>query len=165
VLFSDGGDWTSKKYSFDSTLRNLDESGVIVYPIRFDTRGDSEKRLDANKNPGRLPRGRDPDTVFAPRKQNDDTTTWQLDNLYLKADIYLRKLADRSGGQLSRADVASLPKAFAAIAAELRTQYLLGYYPTNKDDNAAYRKIQVKTSRKDIAIRFRRGYLPKNQGR
>ncbi len=52
-----------------------------------------------------------------------------------------------------------------AIAAELRMQYLLGYYPTNKDDYAAYRKIQVKTSRKDIAIRARPGYRPKNPGR
>jgi VWFA-related protein len=82
--------------------------------------------------------------------------------LYLMADSYLRELADRSGGQLYKADtVASLPQAFAAIAAELRTQYLLGYYPANNNANGAYRKIQVKTSRKDIAIRARPGYRPK----
>ena len=116
-----------------------------------------------------VPKGRTPlnrkGPIGNPLKQ-DETIVPELDKLYLKADIYLRKLADRSGGQLYRADsVASLPQAFAAIAAELRTQYLLGYYPTNKNDNAAYRKIQVKTSRKDIAIRSRRGYLPKTQGR
>jgi hypothetical protein len=53
-----------------------------------------------------------------------------MDMLYLTADSYLGQLADRSGGQLYKADtLASLPQAFAAIAAELRTQYLLGYYP------------------------------------
>jgi hypothetical protein len=49
-----------------------------------------------------------------------------LDQAYLTADSYLRELADRSGGQVQRADtLAMLPQAFAAIAAELRTQYML----------------------------------------
>ena len=85
-----------------------------------------------------------------------------LDNLYLMADSYLHDLAARSGGQLYRADtVASLPQAFAAIAAELRTQYLLGYYPANKNQDGTYRKIQVKTSRNDVAVRARPGYRAK----
>jgi VWFA-related protein len=89
-----------------------------------------------------------------------------LDMFYLTADAYLKALADQSGGRLLRADtLGSLPDAFAKIAAELRTQYLLGYYPTRQEDNGAYRKIQVKTSRKDIAIRARPGYRPKNSGR
>jgi VWFA-related protein len=241
VLFTDGMDWHSEQYSFESTVRNLDESGVIVYPIRFDTRAETERlarQQDAATNgvglptrsviPGRTSGGtpttfpsdegtqtpapprsplpvdpigiifgrrtpapptssptgpfpdtrpqpdgtnRDPNrnpnpgTINNPAPKNDSITA-QLDNLYLMADSYLRELADRSGGQLYRADtVTSLPQAFAAIAAELRTQYLLGYYPTNKNESAAYRKIQVKTSRKDIAIRARPGYRPKNQGR
>jgi len=79
--------------------------------------------------------------------------------MYLMADSYLKDLADRSGGQVYRADtVALLPQAFAAIAAELRTQYMLGYYPTNRNHDGVYRKIRVKTSRKDIAVRARPGY-------
>jgi len=82
-----------------------------------------------------------------------------LDNMYLMADSYLKEIADRSGGQVYRADtVGALPQAFAAIADELRTQYLLGYYPINREHDGSYRKIQVKTSRKDIAIRARPGY-------
>jgi VWFA-related protein len=119
----------------------------------------------ADANLGRLSRVPNPDKLGNPWPQNA-TIPAKLDNAYLLADSYLKKLAVRSGGQLYRADtVASLPQAFAAIAAELRTQYLLGYYPTNKNDNAEYRKIQVKTSRKDIAIRARQGYRPKNAGR
>jgi Ca-activated chloride channel family protein len=167
VLFTDGVDSYSKRYSFESTVRDLDESGVIVYPIRFDTRVETEGLVlqqNAAANLGRLSRVPNPDKLGNPPPPNA-TIPAKLDNAYLLADSYLRKLADRSGGQLYRADLASLPQAFAAIAAELRTQYLLGYYPTNKNDNAAYRKIQVKTSRKDIAIRARRGYRPKNAGR
>jgi len=88
-----------------------------------------------------------------------------LDRLYLMADSYLRELADRSGGRVYRADtVGVLPQAFAAIAAELRTQYLLGYYPTNRVHDGAYRKIQVKTSRRDIGIRARPGYRARSGG-
>ena len=87
-----------------------------------------------------------------------------LNNLYVMADSYLKELADRSGGQVYRADtLALLPQAFAAIAAELRTQYMLGYYPSNKNLDGSYRKIQVKTSRKDIAVRARPGYRAKTQ--
>ena len=86
----------------------------------------------------------------------------ELDALYRRADIYLTELAKRTGGEVYRADtVQLLPQAFAAIAAELRTQYLLGYYPANKDDTSTYRRIQVRTSRKDIAVRARPGYRPK----
>jgi Ca-activated chloride channel family protein len=38
VLFTDGVDWHSDSSTFEGTLHDLDESGVIIYPIRFDTR-------------------------------------------------------------------------------------------------------------------------------
>jgi len=38
VLFSDGVDYHSDQASFDGTLHWLEEEGVIVYPIRYDTR-------------------------------------------------------------------------------------------------------------------------------
>ena len=114
------------------------------------------------RDPSRLP---DPGTTNNPPPKND-TISAELDMLYLMADSYLKELADHTGGQLYRADtVAALPQAFSAIAAELRTQYLLGYYPSNKDDNGIYRKISVKTTRKDIAIRARPGYRAKNPTR
>jgi hypothetical protein len=134
---------------------------------RNDPRNNDPRRDPRNdpNNPRNDPRMRNPNPggaqpSTAPR---NDTISGMLDNAYLMADSYLRELADRSGGQVYRADtVATLPQAFAAIAAELRTQYLLGYYPKNKDENNAYRKIQVKTTRKDIAVRARPGYRPKS---
>jgi len=107
--------------------------------------------------------GRDP--VPIDNRRTNDSISTMLDHLYSIADDYLKALADRSGGQVYRANAVSvLPQAFAAIAAELRTQYLLGYYPTNREHDGTYRKIQVKTSRKDIAIRARPGYRAKTGG-
>ena len=83
-----------------------------------------------------------------------------LDLAYSTADQYLQTLAEKTGGRLVRADtVESLPDAFAKIAAELRTQYMLGYYPLNKERDESYRKIKVSTVRKDVVIRARPGYL------
>ena len=86
-----------------------------------------------------------------------------LDLAYMTADSYLKSLAEKSGGRLLRTDtLGSLPDAFAQIAAELRTQYLLGYYPLNKERDERYRQIKVTTTRKDVVIRARPGYLATN---
>jgi Ca-activated chloride channel family protein len=83
-----------------------------------------------------------------------------LDMAYLTAVSYLKALAEMSGGRLLRADtIGSLPDAFAQIAAELRTQYMLGYYPLNKERDDRYRKIKVETTRKNVSLRARPGYL------
>src|ERR1044071_4053969 len=42
VLFSDGMDWHSDRATFDGTVRSLDEEGVVVYPIRYETRATTE---------------------------------------------------------------------------------------------------------------------------
>lgn len=94
-----------------------------------------------------------------PSRRGDDNITGMLNALYKTADQYLQALASQSGGELHRADtLRSLPDAFAKIAAELRNQYSIGYYPSNQARDGKYRKVQVKTSRKDVVIRARPGY-------
>ena len=86
-----------------------------------------------------------------------------MDGLYSTADSYLNALAERTGGKLVRADtLQALPSAFANIAAELRTQYSIGYYPSNTAHNGQYRKIKVSTTRKNVALRARPGYRTAN---
>jgi Mg-chelatase subunit ChlD len=249
VLFSDGMDWHSDSATFDGTIRWLDEEGVTVYPIRYDTRATTERlareqagqitpqlptidvvrappsgttaptfpggdtgpttgsvrktgplglpsadeilrrrrgndpnrdpRLPSERDPGGIPpppdnrRDRqvrvpgstdpsDPGTIVVdPRApKRDDEITRMLDQAYLTADSYLKALSDKSGGRLLRADtLGSLPDAFSQIAAELRTQYMLGYYPLKKERDERYRKIKVTTARKNVVIRARPGYL------
>lgn len=248
VLFSDGMDWYSDRATFQSTVRFLDEEGVVFYPIRYDTRAtterlareqseqstpalptidvirkappngttaptfpggdgvptsgaerktgpfglplpdeimrrrrDEERNRYPDPNRGPAPTGgpednppdprdrnktvpRVPDTkptsVPAPTSREDESIKGMLDMAYLTADSYLKALAEKSGGRLLRADtIASLPDAFGQIAAELRTQYMLGYYPLNKERDEHYRKIKVQTTRKNVVIRARPGYL------
>jgi len=237
VIFTDGVDWHSDKATYASTIKGLDEEGVIIYPIRYDTRAETERMLreqsentgpqlptiDAirrppsgttaptfpggdpipttgtqqrtgpfglplpgeilrrrtetdprndprtdptqpfpGSTPSRMPRTDPPVTADGRTIRNDDSISRILDPAYQTADQYLEALSTKSGGRLLRADtLVSLPDAFAKIAAELRTQYLLGYYPTNKVPNNQYRKIAVKTARKDVAIRSRPGYVSK----
>jgi hypothetical protein len=247
VLFSDGMDWFSDKATFKSTVRFLDEEGVVIYPIRYDTRATTERlareqseqvtpslpTIDTIRKPPpsgttapTFPGGEGVPTSGTPRKTGpfglplpdeimrrrreeernrypdpsrdpaptggpddippdkrdrtiprvpdstppgspvpsgrspDDTISGMLDMAYLTADSYLKELAEKSGGRLLRADtIKSLPDAFGQIAAELRTQYMLGYYPINKERDERYRKIKVDTTRKNVAIRARPGYI------
>jgi Mg-chelatase subunit ChlD len=242
VIFTDGVDWHSDTTRYDDNIRALEEAGVIIYPIRYDTRLEVEQMMreqqqagqtvdlgvifggPSSRTPGgttpptvpggspvptgrpggqqdpyrlpvppiviaqppigrspggsrypddrypdpRYPDSRSPDTRYpdrrndplpTPRGRRDDTTSITLDGMYRTADRYLEDLAARSGGKLHRADtLGSLPVAFAQIAAELRNQYSLGYYPANAARNGKYRKIQVKTSRKGAVVRARPGY-------
>ena len=69
VLFSDGVDWHSDQASEFSTLHWLDEEGVTVYPIRYDTRELSERILrGADEDAPPLP------TIDVIRKSKGGTT-------------------------------------------------------------------------------------------
>jgi len=258
VIFTDGVDWFSDDATFKSTVRWLDEEGVIVYPIRYDTREAAERlareqsneispqlqnsdvlrpnpsgttpttfpsdnpiptsgtrpnagplglptadeiwrrtrqpdpNRDPSVDPGRDPTGAPTDDGRDPRSRpgadpsnkypnppgthdpnnlprggsttrlprEEDSIDARLDVAYSTADSYLKALAEKTGGQLLRADtLGSLPDAFAKVASELRTQYSIGYYPLNKDRDERYRKIKVSTKRKDVGLRARPGYL------
>jgi len=82
---------------------------------------------------------------------------------YGRGDI-ARKMADETGGRMI--DVSSekrLNEAFAQISEELRSQYTIGYYPSNTSRDGQFRKVKVETSNKDYRILVRKGYYaPKN---
>ena len=130
-----------------------DPNGIPPPP---DNRRDRQVRIPGSTDPS------DPGTIIVdPRApKRDDEITRMLDQAYLTADSYLKALSEKSGGRLLRADtLGSLPDAFSQIAAELRTQYMLGYYPLKKERDERYRKIKVTTARKNVVIRARPGYL------
>jgi len=57
----------------------------------------------------------------------------------------------------------SLQKAFDVIGEELRSQYVLGYYPTNPAHDGTFRKIKVETTEPGTKILARRGYYAPNR--
>jgi Ca-activated chloride channel family protein len=54
---------------------------------------------------------------------------------------------------------AELDKAFASIVTELRTQYLLGYYPRNVPlSKDRFHRLEVRVTREDLRVSARNGY-------
>ncbi|MGO8813080.1 MAG: VWA domain-containing protein [Terriglobia bacterium] len=71
----------------------------------------------------------------------------------------LHKLSDETGGRVIQANNAKdTSEAFTQIARELRTQYLLGYTPTNSKLDGSFRKIEVKVRVGNAKVDARRGY-------
>ena len=78
---------------------------------------------------------------------------------FFSGDSVLRKLSDETGGRVIHVDAKhDVSQAFQQIADELRTQYLLGYVPTNTRHDGSFHKIQVKVRNQDYKIQARRGY-------
>jgi VWFA-related protein len=239
VIFTDGVDSYSDRETYERNVRMIEEAGIIIYPIRYDTRADVERLARQQQQSGKVidlgtilggrrpsttpptfpgggstpaPTGRtgggvgtglprlpggvvittdsrntrddryppdssDPDASNPNRRNDptgpsrmpnpDDNIMAELDMLYKTADAYLNEIANKSGGQLYRADtLVSLPRAFSQIAAELRTQYSLGYYPAKTTArDGKYHKIKVTTTRKDVALRARPGYRAPSGGK
>jgi VWFA-related protein len=208
IMLTDGVDYRSDRRTYEDNRRAVEESDVIVYPVRFDTRAETERLAreqarggtgpvdlggvlgripgmppgsviinprggrrpedDDRRNPNGIPDstsrrpGDGPGTTGPPRDReeaSDQSIARMLDVLYRTADDYLNELARTTGGRLVPADnPLLLRRSFQQIADELRTQYSLGYYPTNAARAGKYRKIRVRTTRKGVALRTRPGY-------
>jgi Ca-activated chloride channel homolog len=72
----------------------------------------------------------------------------------------LEFMAKGTGGRCFLPTVgAELDKAFNAIITELRTQYLLGYYPRNVPLNQdRFHRLEVRVARPDLRVSARNGY-------
>lgn len=73
-------------------------------------------------------------------------------------------LAEETGGRYFYADSSSLDAIFSQVSQDLRTQYLLGYYPKNTSRNEGFRSISVHLTDvppgSDYTVRNRTGYYP-----
>ena len=69
-------------------------------------------------------------------------------------------LAEQTGGKYFYANEGGLDKAFAQVSEDLRTQYLLGYYPSKQPPGVEFHRIKVTVPRAAAAfdIRYRTGY-------
>ena len=69
------------------------------------------------------------------------------------------KLAEETGGRMiSVRSEKKLAEAFDEISEELRSQYTLGYYPTNSAQDGKFRKVKVETTEHDLKVLARKGY-------
>ncbi|MCS6886105.1 MAG: VWA domain-containing protein [Acidobacteriota bacterium] len=123
------GDERDSTYTVEETLDKIREYDVQLYLIGFPD--------DLSEDAGLFKR--------SPKK---------------RAIELINKLAAESGGQAYFPKELSEIEAIAQrIASDLRSQYTIGYYPTNQRLDGSFRKIQVKLlNSKDLVVRTRSGY-------
>jgi Ca-activated chloride channel homolog len=70
-------------------------------------------------------------------------------------------LAEQTGGKSYYVSEGGVDKAFSRVSDDLRTQYLLGYYPANQVPGTNFHRVRVtipRASAEDFEIRHRTGY-------
>ena len=148
VVFTDGVDNSSWLTNWEGLTARLEESDVLVYPVRYDTLSEMTNSPNGNNN-----------------VTNNNVRFINLGGgdkkEYERAVQNLKDLAVHSGGRYHEVSTMNDTKqAFANIADELRRYYWLGYYPANTARDGRYRKIRVTASHPEAALRTRAGYRP-----
>ncbi len=71
----------------------------------------------------------------------------------------LRRMSNETGGRVFKVDRKnSLDDIFRDLQEEMRSQYAIGYSPTNGAKDGSFRKLEIRTSSKDLKVQARRGY-------
>jgi VWFA-related protein len=81
-----------------------------------------------------------------------------LSDELLAAHGTMNTLAERTGGKAFYNNN-DLDKAVLAGMDDGANYYTLGYYPTGREWDGRFRKIQIKTARADVKLRYRIGYF------
>jgi Ca-activated chloride channel homolog len=81
-----------------------------------------------------------------------------------KGDRILKRMAEETGGRVFFPFEASdLSEDFQAIGRELRSQYSLAYFSTNKAHDGTFRKILIEPLGKNLQVRSKSGYFALTQ--
>jgi VWFA-related protein len=75
-------------------------------------------------------------------------------------DSEMRKLTEETGGRMIQVGnkIEKLRQAFDQISQELRSQYNIGYVPTNTVRDGAFRKVEIKPKQSNFKVQARSGY-------
>jgi len=75
------------------------------------------------------------------------------------SDSALRQMADATGGRVFHVDRKNtLQDAFRDLQEEMRSQYAIGYTPSNAAKDGTFRKIEIRSASKDWKVQARKGY-------
>jgi len=175
VALTDGVDSASES-DYQTIRLKLGRSGIASYFIQVNTEEFVEERLlrDCGDDGAvvlsrkQLERYR---RIFIPRAQREDYIDFcamgSFQRMQISRDLYnlarreMMELAKASGGNnFLAATLQDARAAFARVAAEIGTQYSLGYYPENKARDGKFRTIRVEVQ--GVAdkplVRAREGY-------
>ena len=175
VCLSDGVDSTSKM-KFKEIAPLAERSEASVYFLEMNTeaatlQGLLKPRIDpgyvnfSQRQIDRFYAEYDPESLqrFRPRETLSPDTIREINTgLYKLSRRELRLLAERTGGRVYPVKLLSdLNGVYKQVADDLRSQYSIGYYPSNKSRDGQWRTIRVETRARDATVRARSGYWAK----
>lgn len=156
VLFTDGVDTTSRRASYDSTIRLAEESDAPIYSVDYDTSG-------SVMSGSGIPQGGGPTILGIPLPRPGlpgGTIPGSSPGDYRRAVRYLKELSNKTGGRFYSGDsLFGIRQAFAWIAEELGRQYSLGYYPSAAGKEGERRQIKVRMTEADLVVKSRESYI------
>ncbi len=172
VCMSDGVD-SASKMKFSDIEPLAEKSGASVYFLELNTeeatlQGLLKPKTDPdylNFSQSQIDRyyaEHDPDSLqrFRPRQTLSPETTREINaGLYKLSRRELRTLGERTGGRVYPVKTLSdLSGVYKQVGDELRSQYSIGYYPSNRARDGGWRSIRVETRARGATVRARSGY-------
>lgn len=131
VLFTDGADLHSV-LDMEEVAWTARRSQALIYWIRLDEGG----------------------------QRSSFATAWRDGASNERETELLEQVVERSGGRVASLEsIEGVEEAFRDILAELREQYVLGYYPRGPTGEGGWRKVSVETGRPGVRLRTRDGYV------
>jgi Ca-activated chloride channel family protein len=150
VLFSDGLDNRSRIRE-PEVLEAVRESNAVVYAVRSSP---SSRELWDSATTTRGP---------SPKKQLEESSRGYLFSPRVRdRDKFLRDVAGQSGGRLFRIDdVSDIEGEFLRILEEIKSRYLLTYYPKGvAAAEPGWHRLEVELVNHEGEVHARRGYYP-----
>ena len=172
VCMSDGVDSTSLK-TYKQIAPLVERTEASIYFLELNT---EEATLDGllkdrsdpdhlNFSPSQLARyfdefDKDSPERFRPREALSPLVKREINSgLYDMARREMRDMATRTGGRdYAVKTLADLNGVYKQIADDLRSQYSLSYYPTNRNHDGRWRQIRVEVKPAGATVRSRTGY-------
>ncbi len=134
VLFSDGSDVHSV-LPMEGVLQKARSSRALIYWIQLRDPGEGSE----------VP---------------EYTSSWRNVEANRREFKELRLAIQDSGGRIEVVEsLDELEEAFAGILAELREQYVLGYYPSEAKHDGGWRDVRVRVEKSGLDVRTRGGYF------
>ena len=138
VLLSDGVD-SHSVLQMSEVAANARRSQALIYWLRLPYR--------------------DGDAAGA-EKLPDMSSPWRSKEDYHREHDTLRRTVEESGGRVQLlTSLDEITPAFAGILAELREQYVLGFYPERARNNGSWRRLSVRVRPPNTEVRCREGYV------
>lgn len=152
LLVTDGND-TASSVRFQTILELARKSEVLIYALGI---GHGERGSfghgSGNSGGHGGSSGHDPLGGILNRQIKDGIDMRVLNSFAATGGRAFELEAVHKGGR----DL--VEEATEQVAAELKQQYTLGYYPTNKSKDGGFRQIKIEVADKSLRVRTKRGY-------